>query len=133
MKISVADIRTEYKKGTLNETEVHQNPHTQFELWFKEAVKSEIPEVNAMTLATASKSGRPAARTVLLKNYDARGFVFLRIMTAPKAMTCKKIHKLPYYFFGNPSNVKYASSVVSRKYPPLSRGSISAVAQLIVN
>lgn len=102
MKISVADIRTEYKKGTLNETDVHQNPHAQFELWFKEAVKSEIPEVNAMTLATASKTGRPAARTVLLKNYDDRGFVFFTNYDSAKGNDLQENPQAALLFFWEP-------------------------------
>ena len=102
MKISVADIRTEYKKGTLNETDVHQNPHTQFDRWFKEAIKSEIPEVNAMTLATASKLGRPSARTVLLKNYDDRGFVFFTNYDSAKGNDLQENPQAALLFFWEP-------------------------------
>lgn len=102
MKISVADIRTEYKKGTLNETDVQKNPHSQFDLWFKEAVKSEIPEVNAMTLATASKSGRPSARTVLLKNYDDRGFVFFTNYDSAKGNDLQENPQAALLFFWEP-------------------------------
>ncbi len=76
MKTSVADIRKDYKQHSLNESDVAADPFMQFEHWWQEAVKSEIDEVNAMTLATATKSGIPSARIVLLKGYDAQGFVF---------------------------------------------------------
>lgn len=84
-KISLADLRIEYKKGTLDEHEVERNPFDQFNVWFKEAIASEIPEVNAMTLATATKQGRPSARTVLLKQYDDKGFVFFTNYESRKA------------------------------------------------
>lgn len=63
-------------RETLDETNVAPDPLRQFEHWFAEAVKSQVPEPNAMTLATVAADGRPAARIVLLKEFDARGFVF---------------------------------------------------------
>ncbi len=84
-KMNIADIRTDYKKGTLDEHEVSKDPFEQFDIWFKEAVRSEVPEVNAMTLATAGKNGRPSARMVLLKQYDEKGFVFYTNYLSPKA------------------------------------------------
>ncbi len=76
MNASIADIRKDYKLRSLNEADVANNPIDQFTRWWDEAIKSNIDEVNAMTLATASKAGVPAARIVLLKGYDANGFVF---------------------------------------------------------
>lgn len=102
MKISVADIRTEYKKGSLSENDVQKNPHAQFDLWFKEAVKSEVPEVNAMTLATASKTGRPSARTVLLKNYDEKGFVFFTNYDSAKGHDLNENPQAALLFFWEP-------------------------------
>jgi pyridoxamine 5'-phosphate oxidase len=64
---------------------VDNNPFAQFDKWFKEAVKSEIPEVNAMTIATANKQGRPSARMVLLKQFDENGFVFFSNYESAKA------------------------------------------------
>ena len=52
------------------------NPISQFSVWWEEAVNSEVLEANAMTLATATKSGIPSARTILLKGYDEKGFIF---------------------------------------------------------
>lgn len=83
--LTIFDLRKDFKKGSLDEKEVERNPFDQFNRWFKEAVASEIPEVNAMTLATASRSGRPSARTVLLKQYDDRGFVFFTNYGSRKA------------------------------------------------
>ena len=73
---SIADIRKEYKLQTLEEELVHINPFVQFGKWWNEAITASIDEVNAMTLATASADGLPSARIVLLKGYDANGFVF---------------------------------------------------------
>ncbi len=75
-EMKIADLRTEYMCETLDEAEVAPDPHRQFERWFAAAVKSQVHEPNAMTLATAGPDGRPAARIVLLKQFDAHGFVF---------------------------------------------------------
>jgi pyridoxamine 5'-phosphate oxidase len=74
--INIADIRKDYKLKSLSETDIESNPILQFSKWWDEAMKSEIDEVNAFTLATASPEGKPSARIVLLKGFDARGFVF---------------------------------------------------------
>ncbi len=73
---AIADIRTEYKMRSLAETEVDTDPIKQFSHWWDEAIKSDIHEVNAMTLATVGEMGVPAARIVLLKGFDEKGFVF---------------------------------------------------------
>lgn len=74
--MSVADIRKKYEKFELLETSVADTPLEQFNLWFNEALQAQVPEPNAMTLATTTATGRPSARIVLLKGYDERGFVF---------------------------------------------------------
>jgi len=74
--LNIADLRTEYRRATLDESDVAPHPLRQFERWFDEAQKAQIPEPNAMTLATAGADGRPSARIVLLKGFDDRGFVF---------------------------------------------------------
>jgi pyridoxamine 5'-phosphate oxidase len=76
MNKSIADIRRDYSLHSLNESDVASSPIQQFTKWFDEALASEILEVNAMTLATSSKDGKPSARIVLLKGFDERGFVF---------------------------------------------------------
>jgi pyridoxamine 5'-phosphate oxidase len=73
---SIGDLRREYSKQILNETSVDSNPFSQFRVWWNEAINSEIIEPNAMTLATSSGDGIPAARIVLLKGLDDKGFVF---------------------------------------------------------
>jgi pyridoxamine 5'-phosphate oxidase len=75
-KQSIADLRRNYARETLDERDVAHDPIEQFARWFDEALRAELPEPNAMALATASADGRPTARTVLLKGFDRRGFVF---------------------------------------------------------
>src|SRR5512139_1847968 len=72
----IARIRTDYKKGALDDEHAAADPLAQFGRWWDEALNSQLPEVNAMTLATADAGGVPSARVVLLKGYDERGFVF---------------------------------------------------------
>ncbi|MEO6564898.1 MAG: pyridoxamine 5'-phosphate oxidase [Casimicrobiaceae bacterium] len=74
--VSLADLRTDYKRATLDECEVDRDPVVQFRYWFDAAVAAKVPEPNAMTLATVDADGRPAARIVLLKDADAQGFTF---------------------------------------------------------
>jgi pyridoxamine 5'-phosphate oxidase len=74
--VKIADLRIDYMRETLDERDVAPDPFRQFEHWFDEAVKAQVPEPNAMTLATAGADGRPSARIVLLKGFDERGFVF---------------------------------------------------------
>jgi len=74
--MNIADLRQEYMRETLDESRVARDPVAQFKSWFDEAVKAQLPMVNAMMLATASAAGRPSARVVLLKGVDAGGFVF---------------------------------------------------------
>ena len=73
---SLTDLRREYASRALDEKDAHADPITQFTIWFDEALKSQLVDANAMTLATASARGEPSARTVLLKGADANGFVF---------------------------------------------------------
>jgi pyridoxamine 5'-phosphate oxidase len=72
----VADLRKEYTRGGLTETDADPNPFKQFQKWFDQALAAQLPEPNAMTLATATPEGKPSARIVLLKGFDSHGFVF---------------------------------------------------------
>ncbi len=76
MNLSVADLRQNYTRSGLTEAEIDPNPFTQFNLWFQQAIEAQLPEPNAMTIATVTGNGQPSARIVLLKNFDERGFVF---------------------------------------------------------
>jgi pyridoxamine 5'-phosphate oxidase len=74
--VKIDDLRTEYMRATLDESSVSADPLRQFEQWFADAVSAQVPEPNAMTLATAGAEGDPSARIVLLKGADERGFTF---------------------------------------------------------
>lgn len=73
---TLADLRKNYTLGALSETDVDPNPIRQFEIWFDQAVQSQLPEPNVMTLATVGADLRPSARIVLIKGVDERGFTF---------------------------------------------------------
>ncbi|XDD51939.1 pyridoxamine 5'-phosphate oxidase [Leptospira sp. WS92.C1] len=76
MKSRIAEIRTNYALSSLDISDTGDDPILFFQKWFQEAVLSEVLEVNAMTLATASKDGKPNARTVLLKGISNESFLF---------------------------------------------------------
>lgn len=76
MPPSIADLRREYARARLDERDVSHDPMVEFARWFAEAQEAQVPEPNAMTLATADAQGGPSARIVLLKGFDERGFVF---------------------------------------------------------
>ncbi len=97
--MSIASIRRDYSLQTLDESGVAENPFDQFAIWWKEAVSSEIDEVNAMTLATVGDDGMPAARIVLLKGYDANGFVFFTNYESKKGKDLLKHPAAALVFF----------------------------------
>lgn len=72
----LADLRENYKRDKLDEVHCDGSPIRQFAKWFVEAQAARLPEPNAMTLSTATPDGRPSGRIVLLKQFDAEGFVF---------------------------------------------------------
>lgn len=72
----IADLRRDYARESLDEKDVRPDPFDQFDFWFKQALAAELPEANAMTLATVAPNGRPTTRIVLIKGYDSRGLVF---------------------------------------------------------
>jgi pyridoxamine 5'-phosphate oxidase len=82
---TLADLRREYASRALTEADALDDPIQQFSLWFGEALKSELLDTNAMTLATASRDGAPSARIVLLKGFDDAGFVFFTNYESAKA------------------------------------------------
>ena len=86
MMSEIANLRKEYSSESLLETDVATTPIAQFEKWWQQAIKSNIDEVNAMTLATASCDGFPSARIVLLKEFNEKGFVFFTNYRSYKAM-----------------------------------------------
>lgn len=76
MDTSVATLRKDYTKQGLREIDLNSDPVQQFKKWLEQAIEAQLPEPNAMTISTATTDGKPAARMVLLKDFDDRGFVF---------------------------------------------------------
>jgi pyridoxamine 5'-phosphate oxidase len=72
----IADLRKSYERAELSEDASHTDPLRQFEQWLNEAIAAELPEPNAMTLATVGSDLRPSTRVVLIKGFDARGIVW---------------------------------------------------------
>ena len=75
-KISLADMRKSYQSAELLEESAQNHPMRQFEQWLHEALQAEVPEPNAMTVATVASNMRPSTRVVLIKGYDERGIVW---------------------------------------------------------
>jgi pyridoxamine 5'-phosphate oxidase len=74
--MNIADLRKSYEKAELSESASHADPLQQFDQWLTEAISSEVPEPNAMTVATVGSDLRPSTRVVLIKGYDERGIVW---------------------------------------------------------
>src|SRR6478736_8202641 len=72
----LADLRKSYERAELSEDASHADPLEQFDQWLAEAIAGEVPEPNAMTLATVAGNLRPSTRIVLVKGYDERGIVW---------------------------------------------------------
>ena len=88
--MNIADLRKDYALKSLDEKEALTDPIAQFSVWMNEAISAKLPEPTAMTLATAAPAvaglAQPTARIVLLKGFDARGFVFFTNYTSRKGL-----------------------------------------------
>lgn len=87
---SISHLRKEYTIGGLSESDLDRNPFKQFKKWLAQAIEAGLPEPTAMTLATATKSGSPSARIVLLKDVDPTGFVFFSNYLSRKGIELSK-------------------------------------------
>ena len=76
MDTRIADLRKSYERAELDEAAADSQPMVQFESWLKQAIDAQLPEPNAMTLATVAADGRPSTRIVLIKGFDAQGIVW---------------------------------------------------------
>lgn len=76
MNLSIAELRKSYGRAELNEDAAHADPLQQFDQWLGQAIAAQLPEPNAMTLATVGSDLRPSTRIVLIKGYDERGIVW---------------------------------------------------------
>lgn len=74
--MSIADLRKDYSHASLSRADALDDPIAQFGKWFDEALRADLSEPNAMSLATVAADGRPSSRIVLVKQFDARGFVW---------------------------------------------------------
>ena len=94
----LSNLRKEYLQSGIIKEDLSQNPIEQFSLWFSQAMEANIIEPSAMSLATSDDS--IGIRTVLLKYFDERGFVFLQIMSQKNPSKYKIIHKQLFCFLG---------------------------------
>jgi pyridoxamine 5'-phosphate oxidase len=99
MAENIAAIRNNYSQKSLSEEDAEKDPLRQFSNWWEEALASEIVEVNAMTLATASPDGVPAARIVLLKGFTEKGFIFFTNYNSFKGQQLAENPKACLVFF----------------------------------
>ncbi|MEZ5288983.1 MAG: pyridoxamine 5'-phosphate oxidase [Vicinamibacterales bacterium] len=97
--MSLADLRRDYGHHALTEADAAADPIEQFTRWFDEALAREVVEANAMTLATVTAGGDPSARTVLLKGFDAQGFVFFTNYESAKAQDLTTHPRAALLFF----------------------------------
>jgi pyridoxamine 5'-phosphate oxidase len=93
MDKKIADLRKSYERAELDDSASQPDPLKQFELWFGQALDSEVPEPNAMTLATVGSDGRPSTRVVLVKGFDERGIVWYTNYQSRKG---RELEHLPY-------------------------------------
>ena len=84
-RLDVAALRQEYASAGLNHEDLEPDPIAQFATWLEAAVAAAIPDPNAMVLSTVAEDGAPSSRTVLLKGFDDRGFVFFTNQRSRKA------------------------------------------------
>src|SRR6478672_9791104 len=99
MPDSIADLRKDYTLAGLRRKDLNSDPIAQFKLWFNQARLAEVPEVNAMTLATVDAQGQPSSRIVLLKGVDDRGFSFFTNYESRKGLELAKNPKAALTFF----------------------------------
>ena len=131
--MNIADLRKSYERDELDESASAADPMAQFQRWFEQALSGQLPEANAMTLATASKDGKPSARIVLLKEVTETGFVFFTNYNSQKGMDLTENPQAEILFFWDAlerqvrigGNVRKISQDESRAYfdtrPPESR------------
>jgi len=97
--MDVSELRRSATGPTLERKDLDDDPYRQFETWFGEACESDSLDPNAMSVATVDKHGRPASRTVLLKYFDERGFVFFTNLSSAKARQMESNENVALLFF----------------------------------
>lgn len=99
MEKNLGDLRRDYSLKELSEDAVATDPFIQFADWFDEYLASQPPEPSALTLSTMSTDGGPSSRVVLLKGFDAAGFVFFTNYESKKAAALKEDPRVALHFF----------------------------------
>ena len=113
--MSIAHLRRDYARARLDERDVDPDPLVQFHKWFDDARRAELPEPNAMTLATATPAGVPSARMVLLKAADERGFTFFTDYRSRKGQELEaNPHAALVFFWGELERQVRITGTVSR-------------------
>lgn len=97
--MDLSKIRREYSRDHLERENLADDPVDQFDKWFEQAHAAGATEVNAMVLATAGPDGQPSARTVLLKYFDRKGFVFFTNLESAKARHIQDNPKVALHFY----------------------------------
>ena len=97
--MDIGDLRQEYTQECLTREQLSQDPFTQFEQWFQQACTANLPEPNAMSLATVSAQGAPSQRIVLLKYFDRQGLVFFTNYESKKATQIDNNSQVSLLFF----------------------------------
>ena len=100
--MSILHKRQDYLRGSLLESEVPEEPYGLFEQWLRDAGEAAVEEPNAMTLSTVGPDGRPSARIVLLRGFDANGFVFYTNYRSRKGAELEQNPRVALVFFWQP-------------------------------
>jgi pyridoxamine 5'-phosphate oxidase len=100
--MSIADLRKDYQRSSLNENQVAADPFSQFDVWFKDARVINPNGANVMTLSTVSATGTPSSRIVLLKDYDQRGFTWFTNYDSKKGQELAENPHAALLFFWGP-------------------------------
>ncbi|HWB58728.1 MAG TPA: pyridoxamine 5'-phosphate oxidase [Chthoniobacteraceae bacterium] len=95
-------LRHEYITAGLSKSDLAPDPFAQFSKWMEQAITAQIPDPNAMTLATIAPDGGPAQRVVLLKTFDPKGFVFFTNYDSAKAKQIAANPRVSAHFFWEP-------------------------------
>lgn len=98
MSQDLADLRENYARASLTRADIAPDPFVQFDKWFGQARQAELPEPNAMVLSTTGADAQPSNRLVLLKAYDAKGFVFFTNYESSKSRQMAENPRVALHF-----------------------------------
>lgn len=115
--MTLTEFRKEYTMAGLRRRELAENPILQFETWFQQAVKAEVPEPTAMSVATVNQLNQPSLRTVLLKAVDERGFIFCTNYESHKGHDLAENSNASILFFWKELERQVSVNGTTRKIP----------------